>query len=114
MLIGSPGRPSVPIALFVALFALATLAAIVTPAVAQSWPRATAPHIVRITKAAGLEDPGGLPDAQWIHLHRGHHSAPEALQATLRVRLYRNNSVYEETPIVGSGLTQIRFLVHGV
>ena len=114
MLIGSPGRPRVPIALTVALFALAVLVTTATPARAQSWPRATAPHVVQVTKDVGLEDPGGLPDAQWIHLHRGHHTAPDAAQATLRVRLYTNNSAYEETPIVGSGLTQIRFLVHGV
>ena len=114
MLIGSPGRPRVPIALTVAQLALAVLVTTATPARAQSWPRATAPHVVQVTKDAGLEDPGGLPDAQWIHLHRGHHTAPDAAQATLRVRLYTNNSVYEETPIVGSGLTQIRFLVHGV
>ena len=84
------------------------------PAAAQAWPSAFAPHVIRVTKASGLEDPGGLPDADWIHLHRGHHSAPDAVQATLRVRLYRNNSAYEEEAITQSGLSQIRFVVHGV
>lgn len=92
---------------------LLVLAAAAT-AGAQSWPSALAPHVIEVTKASGLEDPGGLPDPAWIHLHRGHHSAPDAEQATLRVRLFLNNSGYEEVAITQSGLTQIRFLVHGV
>ena len=84
------------------------------PAAAQGWPSAFAPNVIQVSKASGLEDPGGLPDAAWIHLHRGHHSAPDAVQATLRVRLYLNNSGYDEVAITQSGLTQIRFLVHGV
>ena len=99
--------------LTVALLALAVLFG-AAPAAAQSWPRATAPNVIQISKEVGLEDPGGLPDSQWIHLHRGHHTAPDAVQATLRVRLFADNSVYNETPILGSGLTQVRFLVHGV
>jgi hypothetical protein len=48
-----------------------------------AWPDARAPHIIEITKVAGLEDPGGLVDRQWIHLHRGHQqaNAPTELRA---------------------------------
>ncbi len=83
-------------------------------AAAQGWPSAFAPNVIQVSKATGLEDTGGLADASWIHLHRGHYSAPEALQASLRLRLYLNNSGYDEVAITQSGLSQVRFLVHGV
>lgn len=43
------------------------------------WPLATAPHIIHLAKVAGLEDPGGLPDSQWLHLHRGHGAVTDGL-----------------------------------
>jgi hypothetical protein len=77
----------------------------------SAWPLADAPHLIEITKASGLEDPGGLPDPDWIHLHRGHHSAPDALQATLKVRLLQNANYYSEIPFASSGLARARVLV---
>jgi hypothetical protein len=55
-----------------ALVVLAVVAATAGSAIAQSWPRATADNVIQISKEVGLEDPGGLPDSQGIHLHRGH------------------------------------------
>lgn len=78
-----------------------------------AWPDARAPHIIEITKVAGLEDPGGLPDRQWIHLHRGHHSAPDALTATIHVRLLRNANYWDEIPWSSSALTRGRVSVRG-
>lgn len=43
------------------------------------WPLATAPHIIHLAKVAGLEDRGGLPDSQWLHLHRGHGAVTDGL-----------------------------------
>ncbi len=76
-----------------------------------AWPLADAPHLIEITKASGLEDPGGLSDSDWLHLHRGHHSAPDAAQATLRVRLLQNANYWTEIPWATSGLTRARVLV---
>lgn len=78
------------------------------------WPLAGAPHLIEVTKSSGLEDPGGLPDPDWIHLHRGHHSAPDAAQATLKVRLLQNANYWNEIPWASSGLTRARVLVRGV
>lgn len=78
-----------------------------------TWPDARAPHIIEITKVAGLEDPGGLPDRQWIHLHRGHHETPDALTATVHVRLLRNANYWDEIPLASSGLTRARLTMRG-
>jgi hypothetical protein len=104
----------VPAAARSVLAAALVLLGVPATSAAQAWPSALAPHVIQVSKASGLEDPGGLPDAAWIHLHRGHHSAPDAVQAMLRVRFYLNNSSYDEVAITQSGLSQIRFLVHGV
>jgi hypothetical protein len=99
-----------------AVLSAAGLAGLMARGHAQSnpWPLADAPHLIEITKAGGLEDPGGLRDADWIHLHRGSTSAPDALEATLKVRLLRDANYYNEIPWAASGLTQARVLVRAV
>lgn len=77
------------------------------------WPLATAPHIIHLAKVAGLEDPGGLPDSQWLHLHRGHGSAADADRATIGAELRANGSPWALIPFAQSGLTRARYLVHG-
>lgn len=79
----------------------------------EPWPLADAPHLLEITKLAGLEDPGGLADSDWIHLHRGHGSAPDALTATVKVRLLERSNYWTEIPYASSGLTRARILVRG-
>ena len=108
-------RPSTLHRVLGATAALALLAAGGSRGLAQSapWPLADAPHLIEITKATGLEDPGGLPDTDWIHLHRGHHTAPDAAQATLKVRLLQNSNYWTEIPPAASGLTRARVVVRG-
>ncbi len=93
---------------------IAALAMVSPAARAQvTWPDANAPHLIEITKTGGLEDPGGLRDSGWVHLHRHHATAPDAPDATLGVRLLRNGNYWDEIPFAQSGLTRGRVLVHG-
>lgn len=78
-----------------------------------AWPTARAPHLIEITKIAGLEDAGGLADKGWVHLHRGHHTAADAAQATLGVRLLKDANPFSEITPATSGLTSARVVVHG-
>lgn len=89
-------------------------AAIARPAAQVAWPSADAPHIIEITKAAGLEDPGGLADAHWIHLHQHHPTATDAPTATIAVRLLQNGNYWTTIPFAQSGLTRGRVTIHGV
>jgi hypothetical protein len=93
----------------------ATIVAALTGVEARqtAWPLADAPHLIEITKVQGLEDPGGLPDSDWVHLHRGHHAAPDALTATLQVRLLERGNYWTEIPPASSGLSRLRVLVRG-
>lgn len=98
----------------VALIAVAFSVALLPGAAQVSWPSSNAAHIIEITKVAGLEDPGGLADSHWIHLHRHHPTATEAVSATIGLRLLRNANYWDTIPFDASGLTRGRVVVRGV
>jgi hypothetical protein len=73
----------------------------------HNW-RFSSRWMVQIEKQAGLE----MEDLRWMHLHRGHGTAAESLNVTLKVNIYGQN-FYETLDPAQSGV-EMRYTVRGV